>query len=75
MKSNCNCGLNSFYRGRILAKRINIRIEHIKHSNCRLDFLKRVEENEKKKKEAKAKNERVNLKRQVLFLLFNMVNW
>ena len=63
-----------FCRGRILAKRINIRIEHIKHSNCRLDFLKRVEENEKKKKEAKAKNERVNLKRQVLLVLVNMAN-
>lgn len=51
------------YRGRIIAKRINVRIEHVKHSNCRLDFLRRVEENEKKKMEAKAKGETVNCKR------------
>ena len=42
-----------FSRGRIIPKRINVRIEHVKHSNCRLDFLNRVEQNEIKKKEAK----------------------
>jgi len=46
-------------RGRIIPKRINVRIEHVKHSNCRLDFLKRVEENERKKQEAKKNNTRV----------------
>ena len=51
------------FRGRIIAKRINVRIEHVKHSNCRLDFLRRVEENEKKKKEAKALGITVNCKR------------
>ena len=50
-------------RGRIIANRINVRIEHVKHSNCRLDFLRRVEENEKKKKEAKALGITVNCKR------------
>merc|ERR1712044_108561 len=34
--------VNKRVRGEILAKRINVRIEHVKHSNCRLDFLKRV---------------------------------
>ncbi|KAK2164278.1 hypothetical protein NP493_1423g01038 [Ridgeia piscesae] len=55
--------VNKRVKGRIIAKRINVRIEHVKHSNCRLDFLRRVEENEKMKKEAKAKGESVNCKR------------
>ena len=53
------------HRGRILAKRINVRIEHIKHSNCRLDFLKRVAENSAKRKEGREKGVRPQLKRQV----------
>lgn len=53
-----------YYRGRILAKKLNIRIEHIKHSNCRLDFLKRMKDNEAKKVEARAAGTKVQLKRQ-----------
>nr|ACD65171.1 putative 60S ribosomal protein RPL21 [Phoronis muelleri] len=49
--------------GRIIPKRINVRIEHVKHSNCRLDFLKRVNENENKKAEAKKKGVEVHCKR------------
>ncbi|XP_035758455.1 60S ribosomal protein L21 [Egretta garzetta] len=56
--------LISFLRGKILAKRINVRIEHIKHSKSRDSFLQRVKENEKKKKEAKEKGIWVQLKRQ-----------
>lgn len=52
------------FRGRIMAKKLNIRVEHIKHSNCRLDFLKRMQENEAKKVEARAAGTKVNLKRQ-----------
>ena len=40
---------------RFMEKRVNIRIEHVKHSKCRDDFLKRVKENEAKRKEAKEK--------------------
>ena len=59
-----------FYsRHKILPKRINVRIEHIKHSNCRLDFLKRVQDNNEKKMEAKAKGVKFNLKRQVSDLI------
>ena len=54
-----------FSRGKILAKRINVRIEHIKHSKSRDSFLKRVKENDQKKKEAKEKGTWVQLKRQV----------
>ena len=38
------------FRNRILQKRINVRIEHLKHSTCRSDFLKRVKENDLKVK-------------------------
>jgi len=41
---------------RYLEKRVNVRIEHVKHSKCRDDFLRRVKENAIKKKEARAKN-------------------
>ena len=47
-----------------------MRVEHVKHSNCRLDFLKRVKENEEKKKEGKAKGIKLNFKRQVNKLRF-----
>ncbi|TPX38210.1 hypothetical protein SmJEL517_g00419 [Synchytrium microbalum] len=49
---------------RKMEKRVNLRVEHIKHSNCRLDFLKRVKENARLKKEAKAAGKTVNVKRQ-----------
>jgi hypothetical protein len=57
--------ISAFPRGKILAKRINVRIEHIKHSKSRDSFLKRVKENDQKKKEAKEKGTWVQLKRQV----------
>ncbi|XP_034846744.1 60S ribosomal protein L21-like [Mirounga leonina] len=56
--------VNKQVKGKILAKRINVLIEHIKHSKSRDSFLKRVKENDQKKKEAKEKGTRVQLKRQ-----------
>ncbi|XP_065352783.1 large ribosomal subunit protein eL21 [Cloeon dipterum] len=56
--------VNKRVRGRIIPKRINIRIEHVKHSKCREDFLRRVKENELKRKEAKEKGTMALLKRQ-----------
>ena len=55
--------VNKRVRTRIIPKRINIRVEHVRPSKCRLDFLKRVHENERKRKEAKATGQRVVLKR------------
>nr|ODN91107.1 50S small subunit ribosomal protein L21e [Cryptococcus depauperatus CBS 7841] len=49
--------------GRYLEKRVNIRIEHVRHSKCRKEFLDRVKFNAAKKKEAKEKGEVVILKR------------
>ncbi|XP_069676935.1 large ribosomal subunit protein eL21 [Periplaneta americana] len=56
--------VNKRLRGKIIPKRINVRIEHVTHSKCREDFLKRVKENERLRKEAKEKNIRVVLTRQ-----------
>ncbi|KAL6068442.1 hypothetical protein STEG23_028473 [Scotinomys teguina] len=56
--------VNKQVKGKILAKRINVRIEHIKHSKSRDSFLQRVKENDQKKKEAKEKGTWVQLKRQ-----------
>ncbi|XP_054417033.2 large ribosomal subunit protein eL21-like [Pongo abelii] len=48
--------VNKQVKGKILAKSINVRIEHIKNSKSRNSFLKRVKENDQKKKEAKEKD-------------------
>ncbi|XP_069471660.1 large ribosomal subunit protein eL21-like [Ambystoma mexicanum] len=56
--------VNKPVKGKILAKRINVRIEHIKHSKSRDIFLQRVKENERRKTEARAQGSWVELKRQ-----------
>ncbi|XP_063569481.1 large ribosomal subunit protein eL21-like [Pongo abelii] len=48
--------VNKQVKSKILAKRINVRIEHIKHSKSRDSFLKCVNKNYQKKKEAKEKD-------------------
>lgn len=55
--------LNKRVGNRILAKKIHVRVEHVKHSKCRQDFLNRVAENEKKRAEAKKAGVFVSLKR------------
>lgn len=49
--------------GRILNKRIHVRIEHAKHSKCRQDFLQRVKANDAARKEARQSGVKVQLKR------------
>ena len=56
--------VNRQVKGKILAKRINVPIEHIKHSKSQDSFLKCVKENDQKKKEAKEKGTWVQLKLQ-----------
>merc|ERR1712223_2116578 len=41
--------VNKRVGGKILPKRICVRVEHVKHSQCRKDFLDRVHANEVKK--------------------------
>jgi large subunit ribosomal protein L21e len=45
--------VNKTIGNRILAKRITVRLEHVKQSNSRRDFLRRVVANEKIKTEAR----------------------
>merc|ERR1712048_640895 len=45
--------VNKRVRGRILAKRVSIRVEHVKHSTCRLDFLNRVKSTRLRKRPPK----------------------
>uniref|UniRef100_H0XRH9 Large ribosomal subunit protein eL21 n=1 Tax=Otolemur garnettii TaxID=30611 RepID=H0XRH9_OTOGA len=56
--------VNKQVKGKILAKRINVHIEHIKHSKSRDSFLKHVKANDQRKKEAKEKGTWVQLKGQ-----------
>ncbi|XP_061038674.1 large ribosomal subunit protein eL21-like [Eubalaena glacialis] len=56
--------VNKQVKGKILAKRINVHIEHIKPAKSRDSFLKQVKENGQKKKEAKEKGTWVQLEHQ-----------
>ncbi|XP_002736988.1 large ribosomal subunit protein eL21-like [Saccoglossus kowalevskii] len=52
---------NKQVRNRIIQKRINVRIEHVKHSKCRDDFLRRVKDNEEKRKKFKEQGIKIGL--------------
>ncbi|XP_068929770.1 large ribosomal subunit protein eL21-like [Petaurus breviceps papuanus] len=54
--------VNKQVKGKILSKRINVRIEHIKDSKSRDSFPKCMKGNDLKKKEAKDKGTWVQLK-------------
>ncbi|NP_001229593.1 ribosomal protein L21-like isoform X1 [Strongylocentrotus purpuratus] len=56
--------VNKQVRDRVLPKRINVRIEHIKASKSREGFLERRRTNDILKKQAKEKGEFYQLKRQ-----------
>ncbi|KAJ3268981.1 hypothetical protein HDV01_001969 [Terramyces sp. JEL0728] len=62
-KSSVGIIVHKIVGSRYIEKRVNIRVEHIKHSNCRLEFLERVKANRAKKEDAKSKGESFNLKR------------
>lgn len=42
--------VNKRVRNRYIPKRINVRVEHVKHSKCREDFLQRMKRNDELKK-------------------------
>ncbi|KAF8910213.1 translation protein SH3-like domain-containing protein [Gymnopilus junonius] len=44
-------------------KRVNLRVEHVRHSKCRQEFLDRVKANHDAHAAAKEKGERINLRR------------
>jgi large subunit ribosomal protein L21e len=55
--------LNKLHRNRIIKKRIHVRVEHLHRSRSREDFLKRVVQNELRKKEAKKSGKTIVVKR------------
>ena len=55
--------VNKFVNGRIIPKRIHVRIEHVRKSRSRLAFVERVKANDKAKLEAKAKGQKIQTKR------------
>ncbi|CAI4282242.1 AKH_1a_G0003850.mRNA.1.CDS.1 [Saccharomyces cerevisiae] len=63
-KSSVGVIINKMVGNRYLEKRLNLRVEHIKHSKCRQEFLERVKANAAKRAEAKAQGVAVQLKRQ-----------
>ena len=55
--------VNKRVNTRIVPKRLHIRVEHVRLSQCREAFKKRVRANDAKKREAKAAGKHVNIKR------------
>lgn len=55
---------NKLVNGRIIPKRIHVRVEHVRKSQSRLAFVRRVQENDKAKVAAKARGEKVLTKRE-----------
>ena len=55
--------VNKFVNGRIIPKRIHVRIEHVRKSRSRLAFVERVIANDKAKIEAKKAGKKIVTKR------------
>merc|ERR1712113_748048 len=55
--------VNKHVNGRIVPKRIHVRIEHVRKSRSRLAFVERVKENDKAKIEAKKQGKKIVTKR------------
>ena len=54
-KTSVGVVVNKLINGRILKKRVNIRVEHVHPSKCRVDFLNRVRDNENHKRAVRSK--------------------
>ena len=50
-------------RNRKIVKRINVRVEHVRKSNCRTAFLNRVHKNDELRRAANKDNKKLCLKR------------
>jgi len=62
-KSSVGIRVNKYVNGRILEKRVHVRIEHIRLSKCQKEIIARVKSNEAAKKAAREGGEQVVLKR------------
>lgn len=56
--------VNKFHNGRIIPKRIHVRVEHARKSMSRLAFVERVKANDAKKIEAKKAGKKIVTKRE-----------
>ena len=56
--------VNKFHNGRIIPKRIHVRVEHARKSMSRLAFVERVKANDLKKIEAKKAGKKIVTKRE-----------
>ena len=56
--------MNKLVRGRVLRKRIHVRVEHVRKSRCNEAFLNRVKENDAAKHEAKIQGKKLVTKRE-----------
>lgn len=57
--------INKVVGNRYLEKRVNIRVEHVRHSKCRQEFVARVKKNQQLRIDAKEKGEKVPSLRRV----------
>merc|ERR1712127_333556 len=58
--------VNKLVRGRIMRKRLHVRVEHIKKSRCREAFVERVKRNDQAKRDAKAAGKRIDVRRKTV---------
>jgi len=62
-KSAIGVRVNKFVNGRIIEKRVHVRIEHVRQSKCQKEILRRKVENETAKDKARETGIKVSLKR------------
>lgn len=62
-KTSVGVRVNKLVNGRIIEKRIHVRIEHVRKSKCQKEIIRRKHENEAAKEEARKTGVKVNLKR------------
>jgi len=64
-KNSAGIIVNKRVRGKIIPKKMNCRIEHLRISRCRTAFNARIQANDKLKHEAKLAGQRISTKRSV----------
>lgn len=62
-KTSVGLRVNKYVNGRIIEKRIHVRVEHVRKSKCQQEIIRRKKENEAAKEEARKTGVKVDLKR------------
>ncbi len=63
-KSAVGVIVNKRVGNRYIEKRVNLRVEHVKKSRSREEFVRRVKDNAERRRKAKSEGTHVHLKRQ-----------